>query len=126
MLVQKSNTMRVLMALLAVMFLIQTFGCVGKKNTSQTLFASLASATAVYNSTHDLVTELGAQGKLDKDQKVKIKAIMVDTEKGLLAANTALDSYVKDSTNTNKLGFEAHILTINQLIIEITKIIGED
>lgn len=123
---QKSNTMRTLMALIAMLFFVQValVGCVGKKNTSQTLYASLASASAVYNSTHDLVKQLGAEGKLDRDQKVKIKEAMGKAEQALLASGVALDAYVRSSTDENKLAFEAQILAVNQLVISITTIIG--
>lgn len=121
----KDNTMRVLMALIVVLFFSQVItGCVPKKNTSQTLYASLDSATAVYNSTYDLLTELNKTGKLDDGQKVKIKAVMLKAEAGLKSAADALDLYVRSSSDENKLSFESQILTINMLIIQVTEIIG--
>lgn len=110
--------------LLAIMMLALTIGCVGTKNTTKTLYASLDSATAVYNSTYELVKELGATGKLNYDQKVEIKSVMTDVEDSLVAATDVLAMYVTSQSEEDRLDFETNILVVNQLIIKITEIIG--
>jgi len=110
--------------LLAIMMLALMVGCIGTKNTTKTLYASLDSATAVYNSTYELVKELGAMGKLTYDQKVEIKSIMTDVEDSLVAATDVLALYVDTQSEEDRLSFETNILAINQLVIKITEIIG--
>lgn len=129
MLTKKGNSMRVLMAFIAMIFFTQLLsGCVASntppKSTEQTLYASLASATSVYNSTHNLVTQLGAAGKLNLDQKIEIKAYMVEAEMSLRIASVALEAYISDGTDINHQAFNTQILVINQLVIQITGAIG--
>ena len=128
MLTKTSETMRVLMVFITMLFFSQVLsGCVTTgepKNTTQIFYASLASATSVYNSTHDLVTQLGRTGKLDQDQKIEIKAFMIEAEIALIGAGVALDAYIGSATDANSMAFDAQILAINQLVIQITGVIG--
>jgi len=112
--------------LLAIMMLALMVGCTGTRNTTKTLYASLDSATAVYNTTYELVKDLGATGKLSYDQKVEIKRTMKDVESSLIAATDALNLYVSSSSEDDRMSFETNILVINQLIVRITEIIGGD
>jgi len=121
------NPNRLFLVVLFFVFLSQTSmsGCVHKQNTTQTLYSSLASVSSVYNSTYDVVIRLGADGKLSKKQKTKIKSIMCEVEKALKGASDALELYVKDSTEENKLAFYTKILIVNKLITTINNIIGD-
>ncbi len=110
--------------LLAIMMLMLTVGCHHTKGTSKTLYASLDSATAVYNSTYELVKELGAADKLTYDQKVSIKKIMTDVEYSLISAIDILEIYVDSQSEGDRLNFQEHILVVNQLVLKITEIIG--
>lgn len=121
------NSNRLFLIVLFFVFFSQTSmsGCVHKQDTMQTLYSSLASVSSVYNSTYDIVTRLGADGKLSKKQKIKIKSTMYEVEKALKGASDALELYAKDSTEENKLAFYTKILIVNKLITTINNIIGD-
>ena len=116
-----------LKALLTVLVLIVLFtGCISTRNTSKVLYASLDSATTLYNATYEVLEDLNAKGTLKEEDKPKIKALMVKAEMALKTSTNTLKIYVEHSTEENKISFETSLIVLNNLIIDICKFIGED
>jgi len=118
------NSLKALLTVLVLMVLVA--GCAGTKNTSKVLYASLDSATTLYNATYEVLEDLDAEGNLKEEDKPKIKVLMVKAEAALKASANALKIYVENSTEENKISVETSLTVVNSLIVDICKFIGED
>ncbi len=116
------NQFKALLATLVLLVLVS--GCVGTKNTSQTLYASLDSATTLYNATYDVLEKLDAAGSIKQENKPKIKDLMIQAEAALIASSNALKVYVDNSTDENKISFELSLQLLNSLITDVCVFIG--
>ncbi len=112
--------------LLGVLAILTTTGCVDKTNVTKTMYASLSTATTMYETTYGTLEELHKLNRISEATQPKIKKVMLKAEATLKAAVGALDKYVALSNIGDKDSFDRYLLEISAFIREVAALIEED
>ena len=112
--------------LLGVLAIITTVGCVTKTNVTKTMYASLNTATTLYETTYDTLEDLDNLNLISETVQPKVKAVMIKAEGALKAAIKSLASYGALSNIEDKNAFDAYLLQISTFIREVAMLLEED